>query len=320
MNVAYAGMSSVGPSRMRFAPESDPYPWVRSAVRDEYAEMSAEDLETVLAREGIDAAAMEGFFDDVGSFIKKAAPVVGQVAQRALPGIVSGATTGAALGPWGALGGALIGGVTSAISSGGRPGGAAAPARAGGGPLGAIAGAAAPALAGLAGGAGPLGAIASAAGPALAGLAGGGGGNVAGTLLNVLRDPQVMHSLMSLALGSAGRQTVPVGASQTPVPTSAVANLIGQLGSRAFAQAEAVAEPSEALPAYLYREGQLVVDPGAPEQRAARLLEMLSERTYAAPRRVSSRPMYTEADEFYDAIDIAELEELDMEGDGLEFS
>jgi hypothetical protein len=289
-------------------------------VREDYAEMSAEDLEAALAREGIDAPAMEGFFDDVGSFFKKAAPVVGQVAQRALPGIVSGATTGAALGPWGALGGALIGGVTSALSSGGRTGGAPAPSRGGGGPLGAMAGAAAPALAGLAGGGGPLGALASAAAPAMAGLAGGGGGNSAGALLNVLRNPQVLQSLMSLALGSAGRQSVPVGASQTPVPTSAVANLIGQLGSRAFAQAEAAAEPSEALPAYLYKEGQLVVDPGAPEQRAARLLEMLSETTYTAPARVPSRPMYTEADEFYDAIDIAELEELDMEGDGLEFN
>lgn len=317
MNVAHAGMSSVGPSRMRFAPESDPYPWIRSAVREDYAEMCAEDLERVLAREGIDAPAMEGFFDDVGNFFKKAAPVVGQVAQRALPGIVSGATTGAALGPWGALGGALIGGVTSALSGGGRPGGAPAPAR-GGGALGAIASAAAPAIAGLAGSGGPVGAIASAAAPALAGIAG--GGNPAGALLSVLQNPQVLQSLMSLAMGSAGRQTVPVGASQTPVPTSAVANLIGQLGSGAFAQAEAVAEPSEALPAYLYKEGQLAVDPGAPEQRAARLLEMLSETTYTAPRRVASRPMYTEADEFYDAIDIAELEELDTEGDGLEFS
>src|SRR5438128_1945548 len=138
MNVAQAGMSSVGLSRMRFAPESDPYRWIRGAVREDYAEMSAEDLEAALAREGIDA-------------------------------------------------------------------------------------------------------------PAMAGLAGGGGGNSAGALLNVLRTPQVLQSLMSLALGSAGRQTVPVGASQTPVPTSAVANLIGQLGSRAFAQAEAAAEPSEAL-------------------------------------------------------------------------
>ncbi len=294
-----------------FIAEDDPFPRLRSALAPEYAELAPEDVEALLARNGINAAAMEAFFDwdagkafsSVGKAIRgavsSAAPAVAQVAGRALPGIVSGAATGAALGPWGALGGALLGGVTSALSgSAGQPGGAAA--RPGGAP----------------GPAGALGSIASAALPAVAGLVGG-GGNPAGALLGLLQRPEVLQSLMSLALGPAGRKNVPVGASGTPVPVSAFANLLSILGSRAFGQAEASAAPSEALPSYLYKEGALVVDPADPVQRAAHLLEMLGEA--AAIERSVPRRKLTEADEYYDAIDIAELDESYMEGNALEF-
>jgi hypothetical protein len=122
---------------------------------------------------------------------------------------------------------------------------------------------------------------------------------------------------MSMALGPAGRTSVPVGTAS--VPASAFANLLGQLGSRAFGQAEAAAEPTEALPGYLYKEGALAVDPAAPEQRAARLLEILGEAVPLPPIRTKPGTMFTETDEYYDSLDIAELDLLEMEGGDLEF-
>jgi hypothetical protein len=121
---------------------------------------------------------------------------------------------------------------------------------------------------------------------------------------------------MSLALGPVGRKDVPVGT--ITVPASAFANLLAQLGSRAFGQAEAAAEPSQALPGYLYKEGDLTVDPGDPAQRAARLLVMLGETSLPVTRR---RPRWTptEADEFYDALDLAELDLLETEGIAVEY-
>jgi hypothetical protein len=288
MNGERMMVARAGSSRVAFAPEADPYPWIRSALESEYADLRAEDIEALLARNGINAAAMEGLFDDIGNFVKKAAPVVAQVAGRALPGVISGATSGAALGPWGALGGAVLGGVTSALG-GGKPG---AP-QPGGAPA-----------------AGPLGAISSAL-PALAGLVGG-GGNPAGAILDAIRKPGFVQSLMAMALQGAGKKSVPMGAAGTPVPTSAVANVLSVLGSKAFAQAEAAAEPSEAYPVYLYKEGRLTLDPADSEQRAARVLELLGETAYVRPA-PRSTPRYTEMDEFYDAIDIAELEEIELE-------
>jgi hypothetical protein len=124
---------------------------------------------------------------------------------------------------------------------------------------------------------------------------------------------------MSMALGPVGNKNVSVGPAGTSVPVSAFANLLSTLGARAFGQAEAAAEPSEALPGYLYNEGTLAVDPAVPEQRAARLLELLGEaeesEALAVPGRIS---MLTEADEYYDAVDIADLDSVDLEGNDLE--
>jgi len=263
--------------RMRYLPEDDFYPNIREYLAPEYASLAAEQVEDLLEKEGIRAEAMEGFFDDVGKTFSSAAKAVAPVVSKALPGVISGAAAGCALGPWGCLGGALIGGVGSALSSGGGK-----PAGGGGGssPASAIAGAI-PAIAGAAGGGGVASGVASAL-PAIAGLVGGGGGaggsdktNPAGILLGLLQRPEVLQALMSMALGSAGRKDVSVGGNS--VPASAIANLVSTLGSKAFAKAEAVAEPSEDLPDYLYNNGVLAVDPAVPSQRAARLLEMFGE-------------------------------------------
>lgn len=301
--------------RMRYLPEDDPYPNIREYLAPKYANLAPEDVEALLEREGIRADAMEGLFDGVSKAFSSAAKAVAPVVTKALPGVISGAATGCALGPWGCLGGALIGGVGSALSSsGGKPGGAG-----GSSPISAIAGAI-PAIAGAGGGGGIASGIASAL-PAIAGLIGGGAGtsgggktNPAGILLGLLQRPELQQALMSMALGSAGRKDVSVGVNS--VPASAIANLVGSLSSKAFAKAEAETEPSEDLPDYLYNKGKLAVDPAVPAERAARLLEMFGEAALRVPR---ARPAFTEADEFYDELDMAELDFLETEGNDLEF-
>lgn len=316
------GISTFRPSPMswRYLPEDDPYPFIRSALAPEFAALPAEDVEDLLESNGLRAEAMESFLSDVGSAFSSAAKAVAPIATKALPGIISGAATGCALGPWGCLGGALIGGVGSALSSGG---GKPAAGGSSSSPVGAIAGAI-PAIAGAMGGGGGVASGIAAALPAIAGLVGGAGGggaggggksNPAGVLLGLMQNPSVQQALMSLALGSAGRKDVPVGG--TAVPASAFANLVGTLGTKAFTKAEAAAEPSEDLPQYLYSNGSLTVDPAVPSQRAARLLEMLGEVSVRPSHVV--RPAFTEADEYYDELDMAELDILEMEGADLEY-
>jgi hypothetical protein len=335
MSTTYISMrpSFAGPS---YIPED--YPLIRSAADPNIANLPTEDLEAELLRQGIRAENMESFFSDIGNFVSKAAPVVGQVAGKALPGIISGAATGCALGPWGCLGGALVGGVTSALtnSGGGQPGagkpGKGSPSASG--IVGTLA-SAVPAIAGALGGGGGMASGIASALPAIAGLVGGGGStpsaaatpgagtaspatptNPGGVLLGLVQRPEVMQSLMSMALGSAGRKDIPVG--NTNVPVSAFANLISTLGAKAFGQAEALAEPSESLPEYLYKEGKLQADPADPSERAAVLLQRLGEVAVAAPRAVT-RTGYGEADEYYDELDATELDLMEMEGAGYEF-
>jgi hypothetical protein len=137
-----------------------------------------------------------------------------------------------------------------------------------------------------------------------------------------MQRPEVMQSLMSLALGPAGKKEVSVGG--TSVPASAVANLVGTLGSKAFTKAEADAEPSRDLPSYLYRNGALAADPGDPSSRAGVLLTRIGEAALLSESRIP-RATFTEADEYYDELDMAELAafesdgEIELEGEDLEF-
>lgn len=278
--------------------EDDPYPLIRSALAPGYAGLAPEAVDELIAHQlpGVAAEDLEGFWNDVGA-----------VAGRALPGAAAGALSGAALGPWGALGGAVIGGVTGALSGGGAPPPpppappppprpAPQPARPAPPPAPPVA---PPAPA-------PWQPPSPTVAPATS-------GNVPMLLLGLLQRPEVLQALMALALGSAGRRTVPVGAAGTEVPVSSFANLLGTLGQHAFAQSESIHPPAQGFPEYLYRGGELAVDPASPEQRAGRLMELLSE-TMPVPAARPSR--LTEADEFYDEYDelyLAELDEADLE-------
>jgi len=74
---------------------------------------------------GATAEEVENLARALRSFGNAAAPV----AQRALPGVIQGATAGAVAGPWGALIGGVVGGAASALGSRNQPSGT-APARA----------------------------------------------------------------------------------------------------------------------------------------------------------------------------------------------
>ena len=281
----------------------DPYPNLREVLVAEYADLPPEDIKELLTRQGISAEDAEDFWGtlkDIGGTVARALPSLLPVAGTVV-GTAFGGPVGAALG--GTLGQLAGGAIGSAV--GGQP---AAP---GAGPPGALAG------------------LASTAG----GLFGAGGGGAAGQLLGVIQRPEVLRALMSIVLGNAGRQNVPVGppGNSMPVPVSAFANLLGSLANRAAAEHNVTGHAEAAVPLYLLNaRGEFCCDPAVPEQRAARLLELLHEsdrlaamRSRAGGPRESAgreasrrwredapemRQAYVrEQDEMYDELELAEL-------------
>src|SRR5262245_23766295 len=110
---------------------STSYPTLREHLAPQFSELSDEQIDALVAEvygAGFTGEDLEGFFDDikrgfgsvagaVGNFAQKAAPIV----QGALPGIAQGAMAGSALGPWGALAGAIAGGAGSMLSQSKNP-------------------------------------------------------------------------------------------------------------------------------------------------------------------------------------------------------
>jgi hypothetical protein len=232
------------------------YPLLRSSAHPRWERLPPERFERVVASElWAEAEDVESFLSGLQDFGRNA----GAVFQRAMPGVVQGASTGAAFGPWGALIGALGGGAASALS-----GPAAAPPRGPAPPaVPAVPVAAAPA---------PPPAVAPVA-PAPPPVA----PAPAASLLGLLGRPEVVQALGALALGPNGRPSVQVGS--TPVPVAAVANMLSSLAAQSAAAAPVVARPGEdveELPAYLRRDdGSLrVLDPSSSQDRAEALLEL----------------------------------------------
>lgn len=235
------------------------YPYLREVLDERFAGLPDDQLEAVFEDafgEGITPAEYEEFFGGLSKALSKAAPVLSSVAQGAL----KGGAAGSAIGPWGTLGGALVGGVGQALQQHTR-----GPARDVGG-----------ALSGVVNTAGMLTGRGGAA-QGLSGLLGllsqGRGGPATNALRGILARPETGQALGALFSGS--NPAIPVGPGSTPVPASAFAGLLGALAREA--EAEASWDDSEALPGYLADSaGQLVVDPDNPDQRAARLLQLLA--------------------------------------------
>ena len=185
----------------------------------------------------------------------KALTSVGGVAQSALPGVMQGASQGAAFGPYGMLVGGAIGGVQSALATGGKP--PAAPRPRPPRPVAVPPSIAAPPPAPT-----PVSAIPSPGAQPL-------GGNPAAQLLMAVQDPRTIQALAALVAGSAGRTEIPVG--QTSAEPTAFVNLLQSLAARTAATAPATGV--ESSHAYLRdEEGEYVWDVASADARAQALL------------------------------------------------
>lgn len=249
------------------------YPTLRSVLRPELAESNDAFIESLVHQHyggTMDAAEAEEFLNDIGRSLGQFGQGVANVARQAaphvmnaVPGMLSGAATGAALGPWGALAGAAIGGVTSAV-------GAAQAGQAGRAPSPAAATRQAPA----AGRPAPVRRMPAAP-------SGSGSAALGGQIAGLLGRPEIQQALMSQLMGVLGRQNISVGGAQ--VPTGAVMNMMGTLFQRAGQPTGGSAE-DESIPAYLLdQSGQLRVDAADPDARADALAEWFQASAPPAP-------------------------------------
>ena len=251
----------------------------------------------------------------------------GQGAARNVGGVLSGVTNIAGqFSPAGKVG-ASLGPAISGLAGGGRGGAAGAAVNALGGMLG-----------GLAGGAGGSGTGGSGAGAALGALTSlFGGSSAAGQLSSALERPEVRLALEALKLRQAptgaplGRSTVPIGPGQTPVPVGGIAGLIGKLAGEAAAEAIMPADEAESVPGYMMdAAGDLVGDPALDRDRAARIWNLLNDGQaqrllsaivpMAAPRGrfAEAHDFGRESQDFYDALDLAEIYTSPAEDRGAE--
>lgn len=254
--------------------------------------------------EGVTPEDVEGLFGDIGHALSRAGQAVGQVAGKALPGIVQGAASGAMVGgPWGALAGAALGGVGSALSSQ-RPGSAA-------GVVGQLAGTAS-SLLGAAGSRTPVGGLAGAlTGGAVSPVASGIGGSPALTqLFAALGNPQVQGALRRVMLGRGAAPSVPgSGPGGGALPVTQVLSMLSGLATRAGEDAEALGlVDAEATEAFVAR----LDDPDSPAQRHGLLLASLApypldvgeDAGEGADEGVDEGSVYDEvSDDDYDAFD-----------------
>lgn len=236
--------------------QGDPYPALRAALGPEYRHLPANAVAELVESVGLSP-------DDVEFNLGGALRSVGQVAASVGPTIlpIAGTAIGTAFG--GPLGGAL------------------------GGTLGQLAGGAIGAAAGPRPGPRPPAAPRPAprlSPPAALPAAPVGTSPAAATLLQLLSRPEVLQGLLSMAMGRMGARAVPVG--RTPVPPAAFANLLSTLAARTAAEAHATAAGEEqGVPSYLLGpDGEAVVDPTLPEERAGRLLGLLAAADQAEQR------------------------------------
>jgi hypothetical protein len=187
------------------------YPSLRDALDERFSSLTDSELDEAFGAafgEGVSAAEYEEFFNSLGKALKKAAPTLAAFGKGAL----SGAAAGSALGPFGALGGALIGGTGGALAKSGR------------GPLRDIGRVAS----GAVGTAGQL-------------LPGGAAANVFHT---ILQRPETAKALSAVLSGR--NVPVPLGASGISVPANAFAGLLGSLARESVESEPEWADSDEA--------------------------------------------------------------------------
>lgn len=251
----------------RFEPERTDYPAVRRVMGSQRMRLDDTQLEDLIESmfPESDAGDVEDFMRDLQSLARQVAPL----AQRALPGVMKGAASGAAVaGPWGAIAGGLGGGVASLI------GGKAAPARPAGSPPRSAAATAAPVA--PAAPAAPAGPATTPLSPSPAPDAGAGAPRplAAAQLLALLSRPETTQALLAMLMAGAGKPAVAVGA--RTVPAQAFANAIAELASETAAAWSGA--PREATSDYLLDDaGDPRGDIYNPSARAALLLADLAD-------------------------------------------
>lgn len=102
------------------------------------------------------------------------------------------------------------------------------------------------------------------------------GSTAAAQLLQLTQNPDVLKSLLALALGSLGKQAIPVGQGDQKVQVGAVMNMLNALTAQATTDADELLRDRQDLSAYLRdSEGEFMVDPSVPEERAQALYATL---------------------------------------------
>lgn len=271
------------------------YEEIRSCLAPEYRRLPDMYIEQIITRafgETVDPEDIEGLFGDIGNFVTGAAKTVAKALPTVLPaaGTIVGTAFGGPVG--GAIGGALGSAAGSAVGSavGGKPSQI-------------------------------LPAIGKAATSAIGATQQAPIGNSSAIqLLQTLLQPQVMQGLKSMALGQAGKQSIPVAGTQ--VPLSAFANLIGTLANQAMAEQHLLhLHETETIPSYILNsEGFPIVDPAVPEQRAEALLNLLRQENLdegngslpVKPHLGHLFQVQEDLDHYYDMLELASLyEELE---------
>lgn len=271
------------------------YPNLREYLHPSYANVSDKRIEALLARNNMDAEAMEGFFDGLAKFAAGAGKALLQAAPSILP--IAGTIAGTAIGgPVGMQIGSSLG------SLAGQALGAAT-----GQPI------PTPAPAGQAPGGGGAPAI-----PGLGALSGLMGSPAAGGLLQTILKPETLQALMSMAMGGMGKSEIPVAG--TPVPAGAFATLLRGLATQA--EAEYNARTRSATLAFMQDfAGEARADQTVAANRAAVLYEMLqasdSERDAEAAEGNEAEMSEAEALEAeYAEMELAEVYDEVYEAEG----
>lgn len=194
------------------------------------------------------------------------------------------------LGRVGSTLGPAVGNIGSAFAKGGARGGAAAFGQTLPGLVSGIAGGAGGGMAGRLGGmAGQLGGLGGRPGgmpgtllgaaPQIAGTLSSlfGGSSAAGQLASAMNRPEIQQALGAMRLGPMGRPTIPVGLTQTQVPTGQFAQMLSQLLGQAAQEWTEAAGDTEAAELDFMRDGDgFAGDPANPSDRASRLWTMLN--------------------------------------------
>jgi hypothetical protein len=294
-----------------YAPQD--FPQLRQVVDPRLAGLPGQQLRSTIDSAFGDGMAdsidqdLEGIFDGFTRAMSQALPAIthigGGVLQGAmagsaagLPGIIAGAAvggTGAGLSRYGHGAARQVGNALSGVTQlagqftpMGQAGAALGSTVSG---LGAMAGGG---RRGQPGGGNALGQIAGLlSSPQVSGALGGlfGGTSPAGQLASAIQRPEVHQAIAALRLGDMGRQTLPVGPQQQPVPTAVFAQLLSHLAQQAHTMPVGQAAPhapsfpggpiSEAESLEFMSDGEdgFIGDPSNAGDRAARLWDMLNE-------------------------------------------